>query len=422
MMGWGNAVFMIEILLAEVIFLFSMERRRGFVLRCVLGAAAAIGAALIFPNIGHYHLMGSPLYQLLRMLTLFAISIGAMSLCFKSSFSALLSGCVAGYAVQHIAYQATKLIGKSGLLTGCVFRQYLLELVIFPPIYLAMFFALGLYAARTEWHKKVNLRFHLVSLAIVFICIGLSRFSRYFGDFGSVSVSLYAITCCLLALVVQFVLCRMADLRMENAALNQLWRDERRQYELSKQTIDIINIKYHDLKHMLSQLKGRLPDEEIASIEEKVGVYGRRVETGNEALDVLLTENSLQCGREGISLTYMGNGADLSFMNVMDVYSLFGNALSNAMEAVLRVDDPEKKIIDIVTERKGDIINISISNYFAHEVTLEDGLPVTTKADDGAFHGFGMKSMRLIAEKYGGRLTVDVDGDMFNLGIYLLSV
>ncbi len=419
MNGFGNVVFMIEILLAEAIFLFSAEKKKHFSLKCPGSIAAALCAAFMFPN--PYYLMSNPFYQLLRMLMLFGISIGAMYICFNMSFSALLSGCVAGYAVQHIAYQITGLVSRTDLMAECFARQYLLEGIVFLPVYLLMFFTAGMYAAKTEWHKKVNLRFNLVSLAIVFICIGLSRFTRYFGDFGSISVSLYAITCCLLALVVQFVLCRIADLRMENATINLLWREERRQYELSKQTIDTINIKYHDLKHMLSGLKGRLPDEEIASIEETVVMYSSRIETGNEALDVLLTANSIRCREEGISLTYTGNGADLSFMNIMDVYSLFGNAVSNAVEAVLKVSDSEKRIIDIVTERMGDIISISISNYFSGSISMEDGLPVTDKTDEAQFHGFGMKSMRLIAEKYGGRLTVEVEGDMFNLGIYLLT-
>jgi len=327
--------------------------------------------------------------------------------------------------VQHIAYQVTALVGNTALLanagSGFMTRQYLLELCVFPPVYALLFFTVGLYAARTEWHRKIDIRFNFVSLIIVFICVGLSRFTRHFGDFGSISVSLYAITCCALALVVQFVLCRMVELRLENNTINLLWQEDRRQYELSKKTIDAINIRYHDLKHMLSGLKGRLPDEEIASIKNAVRIFSGRFKTGNEALDVLLAENSLRCGEEGITLTYMGNGADLSFMNMMDVYSLFGNAIDNAVEAVRKLQDPEKKVIDVVTERMGGMISISISNFFTGEMVLEDGIPVTTKRDEEGLHGFGLKSMRLIAEKYGGSLTADVEGDLFNLGVYLLA-
>jgi sensor histidine kinase regulating citrate/malate metabolism len=152
-----------------------------------------------------------------------------------------------------------------------------------------------------------------------------------------------------------------------------------------------------------------------------VRVFSSRFNTGNEALDVLLAEHSLRCGEEGITLTYAGNGADLSFMQVMDVYSLFGNAIDNAVEAVRKQPDPEKKIIDIVTERMGGMISISISNFFTGEVVLHEGMPVTTKRGEEGFHGYGMKSMRLITEKYGGKLTADIEGDLFCLGVYLLA-
>ena len=71
-------------------------------------------------------------------------------------------------------------------------------------------------------------------------------------------------------------------------------------------------------------------------------------------------------------------------------------------------------------ERKGDIINIRITNYFSGELRFEDGLPMTHKHDEEGYHGFGMKSMRLIAEKYGGKITAKADGEVFVLNIYLL--
>ena len=118
---------------------------------------------------------------------------------------------------------------------------------------------------------------------------------------------------------------------------------------------------------------------------------------------------------------YTGNGIDLGFMNIMDVYSLFGNAVSNAIEAVREVADPEKRIIHIVTERVGDIINIQITNFYAGEIQFEDGLPRTRKKEEPGYHGFGMKSMRLIAEKYGGRLAAKADKEVFTLSIYILN-
>ena len=248
--------------------------------------------------------------------TSFGLTVAAMGFCFRLSVPSLFSLCVAGYAVEHIAYHVAKIVQTlTGLFVGASLGALedweLMELVVFPPVYLIALGTIGHFAAKNECWKKTDLRFNALSIAVVFICVGLTRLVNSYGEEHSIPVSIYAITCCVMSLVVQFVLYRTVDLRMENTALNLMWQEERKQYELSKKTIDTINIKYHDLKHKLRDM--RLPEEEVESIKDAVRIYGSRIRTGSEALDVLLTENSLRCSEAGIRLTYMGNGADLSF-------------------------------------------------------------------------------------------------------------
>ena len=414
--------FLLEMILAELIFLYPADKRSRFPLRLSLVLLVFLAGALLFRT--EAQLTRSLLSQVGTFAGLFFLTVAAMGFCFRLSFPSLFSLCVAGYAVEHIAYHVSKIVQTlTGLFVGASLGPLqdweLMELVVFPPVYLIALGTIGYFAAKNECWKKTDMRFNALSIAVVFICVGLTRLVNSYGEEQSIPVSFYAITCCLMALVVQFVLYRTVDLRTENTALNLMWQEERKQFELSKKTIDTINIKYHDLKHRLRDM--RLPAEEVESIKDAVRIYGSRIRTGNDALDVLLTENSLRCSEEGIRLTFMGNGADLSFMQVMDVYSLFGNAISNAVEAVEKLADPEKKIIDIVSERRGDMVSIHISNYFDGKLLLEDGMPVTSKTWEEGFHGFGMKSMKLIAEKYGGSLSASADGDLFTLDVYLMN-
>ena len=168
-------------------------------------------------------------------------------------------------------------------------------------------------------------------------------------------------------------------------------------------------------------MKGSLPPEEIESLKDILRVYDSDIRTGNEALDVLLKENSLHGAKEGIRFHYLGNGADLSFVNLMDVYSLFGNALENAVEAVRPLEEADRKLINIDLEKKGQMVVLHISNYYEGEVSFEDGLPLTSKTREEAFHGFGMKSMERIAEKYGGGLSATAKDGIFTLCIYLMA-
>ena len=416
---------MAEMLLAEMIFLYSAPKRKGFPLIYTASVIICLVLSYLFPMPEDVAIRYNVFYSLFRFIFLFALTVVGMGVSFKISINSLIAACVAGYATQHIAYNVVGLVSRipifEGFDTALVSRLNLFEFIVVPLVYVILFFTFGRISAKNEHYKKSNFSFNILSISIVFICVGLTRFSRAFEEYDSTSVKIYSIVSCLLALVVQFIMYRLVDLRQENEAVKLLWQEEKKQYEISKKTIELINIKCHDLKHKLSAFEGRLPADEIQSMKDAVQIYDSVLKTGNEALDVLLTEHSLHCAEEGIRMTYMGNGADLSFMKIMDVYSLFGNAVSNAIEAVRKLSDNEKKVIDIVLESKGDFVTVNISNFFDGVVVFEDGVPQTVKKQEEGYHGFGMKSMQLIAEKYGGSVQATAEGAIFTLCIYLLS-
>ena len=63
------------------------------------------------------------------------------------------------------------------------------------------------------------------------------------------------------------------------------------------------------------------------------------------------------------------------------------------------------------------MVTINLKNSFIGEVKLDDdGFPVTTK-EDKRYHGFGLKSIRYVVEKYDGSVAVQVEDGMFNLNV-----
>ena len=140
----------------------------------------------------------------------------------------------------------------------------------------------------------------------------------------------------------------------------------------------------------------------------------------SQTLDVLLTDRTLLCEKDHIQLSFTGNGGSLNFLAETEVYSLFGNALGNAAEAVRTLEEAKRQI-SVIVRSAGDIVSINVTNYYQGELCFEDGLPVTTHSDPQQFHGYGMKSMRAIAQKYGGELTVKAEDGVFRLTIWLVS-
>lgn len=114
----------------------------------------------------------------------------------------------------------------------------------------------------------------------------------------------------------------------------------------------------------------------------------------------------------------MADGSRLGFMKPHDIYALFGNALDNAITAVLKIDEHEKRVLDLKIIDQSDIMVIQVQNYFEGTIKYENGMPVTTKYEKNE-HGFGIKSMRYTAEKYGGTITTNAKDNIFTLQILL---
>ena len=142
-------------------------------------------------------------------------------------------------------------------------------------------------------------------------------------------------------------------------------------------------------------------------------IYDAMVETGNEILDTVLTEKSLICEARGITLTCVADGECLSFMDAVDIYAIFGNALDNAIEAVSALEDPDRRSIAVMVFARANLVFLQLENYYSGSLQFDGTLPATTKQQEAGYHGFGLKSIRYTAEKYGGFLTAQNEDDIF---------
>lgn len=227
---------------------------------------------------------------------------------------------------------------------------------------------------------------------------------------------------CATMLYFQHTLFTKSAMRQELAILNRLWYEQKQQYELAKENIAIINRKCHDLKHQISAMRTMASHEGmeryIEEVEDSVRIYDSIFKTGNEVLDTVLTEKSLYCEANRIPVTCVADGSQLAFMDPVDIYAILGNALDNAIEGVQQLHDPEKRMIDVLICTRQQLLLLQVINPLEGELILEDGLPLSTKIRDG-YHGFGLKSIRHTAEKYGGFMTVDTAGGQFALRVLI---
>ncbi|MBR4209237.1 MAG: sensor histidine kinase [Lachnospiraceae bacterium] len=408
--------YAIEILTAELVFLYGFQRRSFFPLRFV--SACLVTMALCAASFAGNHV--SPWLRFLEFVLIIGLSIAGMNFSFSAPANAILSACISGVALQHIAHHIQRMIL---LFWQTDLPRLEVELGVHLITCLLAWLTLGRALTKRDRFRDSDSKMVALAIVIVLICTGITRLMRMGGSsnvYMTICTSAYAITCCVLTMVIQFSLQRESKLRNENRILTQLNEEARKRYETSRANAESMNIKYHDLKHKLVSLEGRLPERELSSMRELIDRYDNFYYTGLEVLDIVLNEKNLQCQSKGIRLTAMGDGKELSFMDTMDVYSLFGNLLDNAIEAVICLEPPERRSISLVIERRGISVNISCVNFTDNTLTLrEDGLPETTKTTEEGFHGYGMLSILRIAQKYHGGVQIEQEDGIFTLNIYM---
>lgn len=205
-----------------------------------------------------------------------------------------------------------------------------------------------------------------------------------------------------------------------NAMQNTL-KNQYEQYRNYLDSVEMIQIKFHDLKHQITGLRtetdAKKRKEWLDAMEQELNANEISMDTGNKVLDAILGAKSLRAKKNHIQMTCVINGELLEFLHVTDICSIFGNALDNALENAIMISNEEKRLIHIsVSEQKGFIF-VKIANYCENPVEIKSGnMPETTKADKKN-HGFGLKSIRQSVEKYGGTVTTVMEQSWFELNL-----
>ena len=115
-------------------------------------------------------------------------------------------------------------------------------------------------------------------------------------------------------------------------------------------------------------------------------------------------------------MTSVADGTLLDFMEVVDICNIFGNALDNAIESVMRIEDKEKRLIHVTVSKLNDFVMIRIENYF-EGILKTDGEEYLTTKDDQKYHGYGIKSIKYTADKYDGAVYINTDNNWFDIKI-----
>ena len=253
-------------------------------------------------------------------------------------------------------------------------------------------------------------RFIAVSIVNLFVCVAISSFTNFTleGTANRFTVlvicPIYAISCCFLGLYLQINIVSESKLESE----------KKKNMSFSK-NLDVLQLEIHDLKKRLQRLEqsGGSKEETAAivrQLNDVVDKYDSFVETGNPAIDSLLSNYNIIAIKEEIDFTFFVNGSLLNFMEQNNIISLFDNLLSNAFEASL-VEEKQKRIIHFQIVNEKQMVMIVMRNYSSNAPQFEGETPITSK--NKKYHGYGIKSVKRIVRKYNGEAKFGYSNNFF---------
>lgn len=292
---------------------------------------------------------------------------------------------------------------------ACYGGVYLVLAVSFRPL---------LREREVDFNNWLKALFSLLTLAFCITMARLTLADPARSDITILVESSYQILLGLFFLFFQFSVIGRAKLRHSVEAMQEIIHTQYDQFRQSRDSVDLVNEKYHDLKGLLDGYHGQISPEQMEQLRAKVDEYDVYVDTGNRVLDIVIAEKRAICNQRGIELTTLLDGAQLDFMEELDLYSLVSNALNNAIDAAGALPEGER-FITLTAAAQSGMVTLHVENPYAGELVLEDDLPKTQR--DERFHGFGMRSMRRIAEKYGGTLAAKPADGIFRLDIILFA-
>lgn len=233
----------------------------------------------------------------------------------------------------------------------------------------------------------------------------------------------YCIACLMLVIV--------SDSRDNFKSLSQINQNvivsQQRYYMLVQEKQREIQSLRHEMKNHLGCInslhhnnKLTEMDQYINQLMEQTGAVEDLFDTGNDIVNAILNDAQSRYQKEGIRIALEGTFPKGLHIAPMDLCVIFANAVSNAVEAIQRIERSIGNIYIIhirLSSFKEDLY-IDITNPTEKKVEIPKGNPVTSKQDKN-IHGFGTKNMRLRVEKYQGTINFKSEDNVFYVEIHM---
>ena len=348
----------------------------------------------------------------------FLLGIVILIVCYKLSFlEGLFFALCAWFGENFVSSLSGDIVLLCGLQVRSVDHMIIrISLMVF---YCFIYYLVVVYKSKYKKTIKVNnIATIVVAILGVTILTVLAQLKSAYPELKQTTVNIivysYSSMFSLFTLAYMNGLFQNEILKEDVGTLETALKKQAEIYELNQEDIDYINIKLHDLSKEISLInKEKLEEKDkeiIDSVSKRIKIYSNIPRTGNEAIDTIIASKSLLLEKEQIRFTCIADGKLLDFMPSIDIFSLIGNAMDNAIEAELK-ENKNQRLISMRLYKEDNYVFFEMQNYCSHINELDANLKTSKK--DKKYHGYGIKGMKYITKKYHGTFDIEKTEELF---------
>lgn len=195
-------------------------------------------------------------------------------------------------------------------------------------------------------------------------------------------------------------------LEQEAHSLNQYVEEAKTRFEKTKSF-------RHDVKNHITVIRGLIQNNEtgaalqyMGEMESLISDISFPVNTNNPVLDILLLNKLGIAMSRQISVECSLVVPYPSEINDIDFCIVLSNALDNAISACEQIEHGMQKFIHVTGKLQGSFLMIEILNSYTGKKAVN--------------RGTGIANIKAVAEKYGGAMNIQTEGDVFSLSVLFI--
>lgn len=213
--------------------------------------------------------------------------------------------------------------------------------------------------------------------------------------------------------------------KVNEANMLAVQNDMIERYILQKQASgELIKILSHDLKHSLVEWRALAEEKDDEAVLKSISEYERQlfstqmINVENDSANAIINQKLLEARQANVKFQIDGVFYKDLILSKLDVCSLLGNLLDNAIEAAVKAETEDLRCVRLSIKRKDNLLILAVKNGYAAQPVLENGTFTTNKKDKER-HGIGMISINYVVDKYNGAVHSTFEDNWFKTTIML---